>query len=365
MITTFSTRVILATFIACVFPTSLLAAPIRNVAGTGEKGFSGDNGPATAARLADPSGLTVGPDGAIYFCDTANHVVRRIAPDNTITTVVGTAKPGYTGDGGPATLATLNEPYEVRFDKAGNLFVVERLNHTVRRVDHNTNVITTLAGTGKPGFSGDGGPATQAQLRDPHSIQFGPDGALYIADVLNHRIRKVDMTTGVITTFAGTGEKKSPTDGAPLEGSPLHGPRALAFDPAGDLYVALREGNAIWRIDTKRATLHHVAGTGKKGFTGNDGPAKSAELSGPKGIAIAVDGTIYFADTESHTIRSIDPAMWTIHLLAGTSEKGDGPTNAPAAACKLNRPHGICVTPDNTVLIGDSGNHRIRAVKLP
>jgi sugar lactone lactonase YvrE len=169
----------------------------------------------------------------------------------------------------------------VRFDKAGDLFVVERNNHCVRRVDGKTGVITTVAGTGNGGFAGDNGPAAKAQLRDPHSIQFGADGSLYIADVLNHRIRRVDLTTGVITTFAGTGEKKSPTDGAALDGAPLHGPRALDFGPDGNLYVALREGNAVWRIDMKSRTLHRLAGTGKKGFTGNDGPATTALLNGP------------------------------------------------------------------------------------
>src|SRR4051812_47269746 len=132
---------------------------VHTLAGTGEKDFAGDGGPATAARMNDPSGLTIGPDGAVYVCDTGNHVVRRIAPDGTITSVAGIGgKAGYAGDGGPATHATLNEPYEVRFDRAGNLYVVERLNHAVRKIDFKTGVITTVAGTGKPGFSGDGGP---------------------------------------------------------------------------------------------------------------------------------------------------------------------------------------------------------------
>ena len=342
---------------------ALAASRVRSLAGTGEKGFAGDNGPADAAKLNDPCGLAVGPDEALYVCDTANHAVRRIAPDQTITTVAGTGKAGYTGDGGPATKATLNEPYEVRFDKAGNLFVVERNNHCVRRVDQKTGVITTVAGTGKAGFSGDNGPANRAELRDPHSIQFGPDGSLYIADVLNHRIRRVDMTSGVISTFAGTGEKKSPADGAKVDGAPLHGPRALDFGPDGNLYVALREGNSVWRIDMKAATLHHLAGSGKKGFTGNDGPAKSATLSGPKGISIARDGTVYIADTESHSIRFIDVSKGTIHVLAGTGEKGDGP-DGDGIACKLNRPHGVFVARNGAVLVGDSGNNRVRGVKV-
>jgi streptogramin lyase len=342
-----------------------LPRTVHTVAGTGDKGVAGDGGPATKAKLADPSGVVIGADKDIYFCDTANHAVRRIDTDGTITTVAGTGgKSGYSGDGGPATKATLNEPYEVRFDKAGNLFVVERNNHCVRRVDGKTGVITTVAGTGKAGFSGDGGVATEAQLHEPHSIQFGPDGSLYIADVLNHRIRRVDLSTGVISTFAGTGEKKSPTDGASLDGAPLHGPRALDFGPDGNLYVALREGNAVWRIDMKSRTLHRLAGTGKKGFTGNDGPALAATLSGPKGLSVAWNGDVDIADTESHSIRTIDHATGKIHVLAGTAEKGDGPDGL-ATACKLNRPHGIFVAPDGTVLIGDSGNNRVRVLNAP
>src|SRR4051812_6408178 len=303
-------RLVPAAFLLLLLSSLSLAEPnppaARVVAGTGEKGFAGDGGPATAARMNDPSGLTIGPDGAVYVCDTGNHVVRRIAPDGTITSVAGIGgKAGYAGDGGPATHATLNEPYEVRFDRAGNLYVVERLNHAVRKIDAKTGVITTVAGTGKPGFSGDGGPANKAELREPHSIQFGPDGSLYIADVLNHRVRRVDMTTGVITTFAGTGEKKSPQDGAKLDGAPLHGPRALDFGPDGNLYLALREGNSIWRFDMTARTLHRVAGTGKKGFTGNGAPATAATLNGPKGIAVAPSGDVYIADTESHAIRRV------------------------------------------------------------
>jgi streptogramin lyase len=363
MLVHFTRLSVLLIFANLAFAAAPASPGMRTLAGTGEKGFAGDDGPAVKAKLADPSGLVIGPNKSVYFCDTANHAVRRIAPDGTITTVAATGgKSGYTGDGGPATQATLNEPYEVRFDKAGSLFVVERLNHCVRRVDGKTGVITTVAGTGKPGFSGDNGAATKAQLREPHSIQFGPDGALYIADVLNHRIRRVDLTTGVITTFAGTGEKKSPTDGAKLDGAPLHGPRALDFGPDGDLYVALREGNSIWRIDMKTRTLRRVAGTGKKGFAGNDGPALKATLNGPKGISVAPNGDVYIADTESHSIRYVDHGAGKIHVLAGTGEKGDG-ANGPASECKLNRPHGVFVAADGTVLIGDSGNNRVRVVK--
>jgi DNA-binding beta-propeller fold protein YncE len=342
------------------------AAPVvETFAGTGEKGFSGDGGPAVRAQLNNPFGLVRGPDGAMYVCDTDNHAIRRIARDGTITTVAGTpGKKGYAGDGGPATAALLNEPYEVRFDAAGDLFVVERMNHCVRKVATPSGAISTVAGTGKAGFGGDGGPAARAQFNQPHSIQFSPAGDLYVCDIGNHRLRRIDMRTGVVSTFAGTGKKEGTPDGAKVAGTPLNGPRAIDFDKAGDCWLALREGNAVYRIDMRAGTLHHVAGTGKSGFTGNGGPAKLATLAGPKGVSISpTTGHVYLADTESHSIRMIDPTKGFLHLVAGTGQKGDGPDGDPLA-CKMNRPHGVFVDADGTVYVGDSEAHRVRAIRL-
>ena len=332
---------------------------ITTFAGTGEKGFSGDGGPATKAQLSEPFGIVRGPDGALYICDTGNHAIRRVAVDGTITTVAGCGRKGYSGDGGPATKAELFEPYEIRFDRAGNMFFVEMRNNIVRRVDAKTRLISTVAGTGKAGFSGDGAPATKAELQTPHSIQFGPDGALYICDVGNYRIRKVDMYTGIITTFAGTGEKAPTPDGAKIAGTPLNGPRAIDFDARGDMWLALHAGNKVFRFDMKAGRIHHVAGTGKSGFTGNGGPAKLATLSGPKGIAIAPNGNVYLADTESHSVRMIDVKSGKLELVAGTGAKGDGPDGDPLA-CKMDRPHGIFVDADGALFIGDTNTHRIR-----
>lgn len=325
------------------------------------KAFSGDGGFATQAQLSDPTGISRGSDGALYICDTANHRIRKVSPDGKITTIAGTGEPGWSGDGGQATAAKLNEPYEVRSDAAGNLFWVERLSHSVRRRNAKTGFVSTIAGTGEAGFS-ENSTATNSKLNEPHSIGFDRRGDLYIADVKNHRIRKLDLESGRLSTFAGTGERKPTTDGTPFATSPLHGPRALDFDKEGNLWIALREGNAIFKLDLAKGTIHQVAGTGKKGFAGNGGLAKDATLNGPKGISVAPNGNVYIADTENHAIRMIDVKRGTIELVAGTGTRGDGPDGDPLR-CALSRPHGIFVDADGSIFIGDSGNNRVRVIR--
>lgn len=339
-------------------PTSAYADEIQTVAGTGQKPSAKD-GLAIRTAVGGPFGLTLGPRGGLFVCETVGHLVRRIdLRTGVIKTVAGRGERGYSGDGGPATEARLDEPYEVRFDKSGNMFFVEMKNHLVRRVDATTGAITTVAGTGRPGFSGDGGAATKATLRRPHSIALDEANGLYICDIGNHRIRKVDLMTGVITTFAGTGQQRGTPDGASVSGTPLNGPRAIDYR-AGKLFLALREGNAVYCIDLERMVLRHIAGTGKKGYSGDGGPAKKALLSGPKGIAVAANGDVFFADTESHTIRVIRKHSGTIRTVAGTGVKGDGPDGDPLK-CRLNRPHGVFVDAGGRVFIGDSSNHRVR-----
>lgn len=347
----------LAGILLAVVP--LAGADIQTIAGTGEAGYAGDGRAGTKAQIANPYGLAIGPDDALYFCEIDNHVIRRLdLQSGELTTVAGNGEMGYSGDGGPATEAQLNEPYEIRFDKDGNMFFVEMRNHLVRRVDAQSGVISTVAGTGAQGFAGDGGEASKAQFSRPHSIEFGPDGSLYVCDIGNHRIRRVDLITGRIETFAGTGEKAPTPDGARLAGTPLNGPRAIAFDASGAMVLALREGNAVYRIDLSAQTIHHVAGTGEKGWAGDGGPAAEAKLAGPKGVAVAPDGSILLADTESHTIRRIKPDG-TIETIAGDGTRHDGPDGNPHE-CGLARPHGVFAGPDGAVYIGDSENNRIR-----
>lgn len=340
-------------------------ATISTVAGTGEAGYSGDGGPAAAARLNQPFGVVVGPDRALYICDTGNHCIRRVDPGTgVIRTVAGIGgEPGYSGDGGPALKARLFEPYEIRFDSGGSMFFVEMRNHLVRRVDSESGLISTVAGDGDAGFLGDRGPARGARMSRPHSIQFHSPTALFVCDIGNHRIRRIDLSTGLIDTFAGTGERGTIAPGAACRTAALNGPRAIDFDSNGDLWLALREGNAVYRIDMTTETLHHAAGTGEKGFSGNGGPAAAARLSGPKGVSVGGPrGWVYLADTESHTVRALDPDTGLIHLIAGTGEPGDGPEGDPLG-CRMDRLHGVYVDSAGRVFIGDTNNHRVRVIQ--
>ncbi|MEY2725424.1 MAG: Serine/threonine-protein kinase PknD [Planctomycetota bacterium] len=313
---------------------------------------------------SQPFGLVTGPDEALYVCEVGTHVIRRVDLKTGASVVVaGSGRKGYGGDGGPATEAELNEPYEVRFDGTGNMWFVEMQNHVVRCVEAGSGVIRTVAGTGRPGFSGDGGPAVSAELRQPHSIALDRSGSLYICDIGNHRIRRVEAGTGVISTFAGTGGRGATPDGATLEGTPLNGPRALDFDGRDSLYLALREGNALYRIDLTQRTLEHLAGTGKSGYGGDGGPARSAILAGPKGVAVSACGDVWFADTESHTIRVYRSQRKVIETVVGNGERGDGPDGA-ALKCRLDRPHGVFVSKEGRLFIGDSNNHRVRSLQL-
>ena len=330
------------------------SASVSTLIGTGSPGYSDD-------EVNNPYGIVIGPDRALYFCDLDNQRIRRLdLKTRRTTTIAGNGEKGYSGDGGPATAASLNMPHEVRFDARGNFYIAERDNHVVRKVDGRTGVISTVAGTGVAGFSGDGGPAARAQLRQPHSIVVDPAGRLLICDIGNHRVRQVDLSIGIIDTYAGTGERAATPDGAPLKGTPLNGPRTMAFDGGGDLYLALREGNAIYRIAPKTATIHHVAGTGVQGYSGDGGSARAATLAGPKGLACA-PGALYVADTENHVIRRIEIGSGIITTVLGDGRRGDGPESDPLG-CRLSRPHAVFV--DAGVLyVADSEAHRIRVLK--
>jgi sugar lactone lactonase YvrE len=346
----------LKTALMTLLPAPAFAAPVvSTIIGNGSSGHSD-------SQVNNPYGVLVGRDGALYFCDLDNQRIRRLDLKTRRTTdIAGNGQRAYAGDGGRATAGSLNMPHEIAFDARGHLYIAERDNHVVRKVDGATGVISTLAGTGVAGFSGDGGAASQAQLRQPHSIALERDRRLLVCDVGNHRIRAVDLSTGTIETIGGTGERLPTPDGAPLSGTPLTGPRTMVVDRDGSIYLALREGNAIYRIDPAKRTVRHLAGTGEQGYSGDGGPAKLARLAGPKGLALSAR-ILYLADTENHAIRSIDLDRGTIATVLGTGVRGDGPETNPLK-CKLSRPHGLFAERDGTLYVTDSEAHRIRVLR--
>ena len=332
---------------------------ITTVAGDGTAGFSGDGGPATNANLSAPSGVAVDGAGNLFIADSGNQRVRRVdGSTGVITTVAGTGTRGFSGDGGPATTASLNAPIGATVDASGNLFIVDFSNHRVRRVDGSTGVITTVAGTGAAGFSGDGGPATSASLSFPRGVAVDASGNLFIVDQTNHRVRRVDGATGVITTVAGTGTKGFSGDGGPATSASLSFPRGVVVDASGNLYIADTDNHRVRRVNGATGVITTVAGTGTNGFSGDGGPATSASLGFPRGVAVDASGNLFIADTSNHRIRRVDAATSVITTVVGGGI-GEG---VPATSASLNSPLGVAVDASGNLFIADSGNHRVRRV---
>jgi DNA-binding beta-propeller fold protein YncE len=330
---------------------------ISTVAGTGKQGCAGDGGRATEALLNNPFDLAFDPVGNLIFSDTYNHRICRIdARTQVISTVAGCGEKGFDGDGGPAVKAHLNQPYGVVVDGSGRIFFADRLNGRVRVVSPD-GVITTLTGDGSGKYSGDGGPAAIAGLAEPNGLAL-KDGRLYITDVADHRVRVADLTTGTIATFAGTGVARDDGDGGPALRAGTFGARAVAFAPDGSLYLMERQGSCIRKIED--GIIQTVAGTGERGYSGDGGDARKAVFDAPKEMAVARNGDVFVVDTENHAIRLIDAKTWIVRTIAGNGTAGPGVDGNPATHACLSRPHGAVVAADGSIYIGDSENHRVR-----
>ena len=340
---------------------------ITTAVGTGEKGYAGDGGPAARAQLNGPFDVGFDTAGNLFFSDTFNHCIRRVdARTNVIATVAGCGEPGYSGDGGPATRARFNEPYGITVDKSGNVYVADRHNHCVRRIDASSGIVTTFAGNGSSGFSGDDGPAACGGMVEPNGLALDPlQTRLFITDVADHRVRIVDLGAGTIWTFAGTGEAEHSGDGGPATRAGIYGARAVKVAADGTVYILERQGSTLRSVDPDAGIITTVAGTGARSYTGDNGRALAATFNAPKELAIDREGNLLIVDTENHAIRQIDIRSRTVVTIAGNGRQGGEGDGGPADSASLDRPHGAAVASDGSIYIGDTNNHRIRRVARP
>ena len=331
---------------------------MTTIAGNGERAFGGDGGPALDAVLDRPRDTAIGPDGSIYVADTFNNRVRKISPDGTITTVVGTGSPTYNGDGIPATEASLHWPHDVYVDDRGVLYVADSNHHRIRRVGLD-GMIRTIVGTGESGSTGDDGPAIEARIKNPKSV-VRLKGYLYFS-ALDDKVRRVDLTTGIITTYAGNGVGGYSGDGGPAVDAQLDNPQRLQIDSRGNLYIADTKNHAVRRVDAETGTITTVAGTGIEGLSGDGGPGVEAQLAQPRGIALAGDDLLYIGDSNNQRVRRLDLTTGIISTVAGTT-RGYSGDQGPASEAQFYQPRGLTVTADGDLLVADTLNSRLRRV---
>ncbi|MBN1570974.1 MAG: hypothetical protein JXA73_24260 [Acidobacteria bacterium] len=328
------------------------------VAGDGTKGYSGDGGPATSAQLNVPLGIAVDTTGNLFIADAVNNRIRKVTPDGFISTVAGNGTKGYSGDGGPATLAQLNVPVGIAADAAGNLFVTDSFNARIRKVTPD-GFISTVAGNGIAGFSGDGGPATSAQLLSPQDVAVDAAGNLFIADPSNFRIRKV-TPDGLIRTVAGSGTSGCSADAGLATSVEIGVVFGVEVDIEGNLIIADEGCNRIRKV-TPDGLISTIAGDGTPGYGGDDGPATSAQLHMPREVAVDTEGNLFIADLYNARIRKVTPDG-LITTVAGNGTHGYCGDGGPATSAQLYNPLGVAVDMAGNLFIVDNGNERIRKV---
>lgn len=331
---------------------------ISTIAGLGSYGYTGDGLTATAAELNKAVGIARDAAGNIYIADQYNHCIRKVASSGIISTVVGSGVAGFSGDGGPATLARLNYPIGIAFDASGNLLIADASNSRIRKVTP-AGIITTIAGTGARAYTGDGTAATSAAINLPQDIAQDIAGNIYIADRDNHRIRKIN-TAGMISTVAGTGIWGYSGDGLPATGATLTQPNGIAVSATGDVYFTDLVNYVVRKV-SPAGIITTVAGNGVAGYSGDGGPATAAKLKAPGGLAIDANNNLYISDFNDNRIRKVSPTgvIITVAGIGTHSYSGDG---GPATAAELNRPFGIEVDDTGSIYIADWHNNRIRKI---
>jgi len=334
---------------------------IRTFAGNGQGASTGDGGPATAAGVRGPIGITALADGSIVIPSPADNRVRIVGTDGVITTLAGTGTAGFSGDNGPATAAQLSDPVDSAVDAAGNVYIADRANHRIRRIAP-SGIITTIAGTGVNGFSGDAGPATAADLNNPVGVTVDGAGSVYIADELNRRIRRVDPS-GIITTIAGDGVSASTGDGGPSAAARLQRPIDVRVDGLGNIFVADAEANRIRRIGAD-GIVTTVAGTGQPGFSGDGGGATAARITTPIEVVPDTFGNLYIADSANHRVRRVN-AAGVIGTIVGNGTAGFAGDDGPAEDARVNSPAGVVLNAGGDLFVADRLNNRVRMVENP
>ncbi len=317
---------------------------------------------ATTIPLILPSAIVFDPQGNLYLAETAHHVIRKIDTTGAITVIAGTGTQGFSGDSGLATSAELDSPQGLAIDTANNLYIADTHNHRIRKLSLNTGIINTIAGSSTPGFGGDSGPATSAHLNLPTVLAIDANGNLYIADTQNHRIREITAAAGIITTIAGTGTQGFSGDNGPATAAAIDSPTGLAVDPTGNIYIADTHNHRIRKINLTTGIITTIAGTATPGFSGDNAPASAASLALPHGLTIDATGNLYLADTANHRIRRIDTITGTITTITGEGTQTFAGDNGLATNASLDTPRTVTLTPTGLPTIADTGNQRIRQI---
>ena len=341
-----------------VFALNTSAQIITTVAGNGTAGYSGDGGQATAAEINKPYAVTFDAEGNLYIVDNYNNRVRKVNTSGIISTIVGNGTAGYIGDGGQATAAEIKNSAGIALDAAGNVYIADAGNNCIRKVN-TAGIISTIAGNGISGFSGDGGQATAAELSLPTAVAIDTHGNFYISDDYNQRIRIVN-TAGIINTFAGNGTNGFGGDGGQATAAELFYPIGLTLDAVDNLYIADSQNQRIRKVNTL-GIISTIAGNGIQGYSGDGGIATAAELKYPNGVAIDGTGNIYIADDVNNRIRKVNTAG-IISTLAGNGTAGFSGDCGNAITAELSDPNIVVVDASGNLYIADYANNRIRMI---